>query len=159
MNEYHIPKTFFHRRLGRPALFFRVAAAIILMGVSMGTSATARQAAPARAPWANEVDKVFAAYDSPDSPGCAVGIYKDGKIVYERGFGSADLEHSVPIEADTLFYAGSVSKQFTAMAVALAIKQGLFGLEDDIRKWIPELPDYGAAITVRHLIHHTSGLR
>jgi CubicO group peptidase (beta-lactamase class C family) len=102
---------------------------------------------------------VFAAYDSPDSPGCAVGIYKDGKIVYERGFGSADLEHNVPIEADTMFYAGSVSKQFTAMAVALAIKQGLFGLDDDIRKWIPELPDYGAPITARHLLHHTSGLR
>src|SRR5580658_10094851 len=108
MNEYHIPKTFIHRRLGGPALFLRVAAAIMLMGVAVGTSAQAEQAPPQRAPWAAEVDKVFAAYDSPDTPGCAVGIYKDGKIVYERGFGSADLEHNVPIEADTMFYAGSV---------------------------------------------------
>jgi CubicO group peptidase (beta-lactamase class C family) len=159
MNAYQTPKTFLHRRLGRLAWLLRLAAAIMLLGVSMGSPAPAQQAALARAPWAADVDKVFVAYDSPDSPGCAVGIYRDGKIVYERGFGSADLEHNVPIEADTMFYAGSVSKQFTAMAVALAIKQGLFGLDDDIRQWIPELPDYGTPITVRHLIHHTSGLR
>ena len=132
---------------------------ISLLAVSLPAAAPGRQAGTPRPPWAADVDKVFAAYDNPDSPGCAVGLYKDGSIAYERGFGSADLEHNVPIAADTMFYAGSVSKQFTAMAAALAIKQGLFGPDDDIRKLIPELPDYGSPITARHLIHHTSGLR
>jgi CubicO group peptidase (beta-lactamase class C family) len=134
-------------------------AAILLVGVSMPAAAPGRQAAPTRPAWAAEVDKVFAAFDSPDSPGCAVGLYRDGTIAYERGFGSADLEHNIPVAADTMFYAGSVSKQFTAMAVALAVKQGLFGLDDDIRTFISELPDYGSPITARHLVHHTSGLR
>ena len=148
-----------NRRPNRRALFVWVVAAVVLVGVSMRSSTPGQQAAPARPAWAADVDKVFAALDSPDSPGCAVGLYKDGTIAYARGFGSADLEHNVPIAADTMFYAGSVSKQFTAMAVALAIKQGRFGLDDDIRKLIPELPDYGSPITARHLVHHTSGLR
>ena len=143
----------------RAALIPFVAAAIAVVGVSMRASTPGQQGAPARPAWVADVDKVFAALDSPESPGCAVGLYKDGTIAYERGFGSADLEHNVPIGTDTMFYAGSVSKQFTAMAVALAIKQGLFGLDDDIRTLIPELPDYGSPITARHLIHHTSGLR
>jgi len=112
-----------------------------------------------RPPWAGEVDKLFAAFDRPDSPGCALGIFKDGRVLYERGYGSADLEHDVPITPDTVFYAGSVSKQFTAMAAALAIKQGLFSVEDDVRKFVPELPSYEAPIRVRHVVHHTSGLR
>ena len=134
-------------------------AAIVLVAVSVRAAAPGRQAAPGGPAWAADVDKVFAAYTGPDSPGCAVGLYRDGKIVYEKGFGFADLEHNVPIGPGTMFYAGSVSKQFTAMAVALAVKQGLFGLDDDIRTLIPELPDYGVRITPRHLIHHTSGLR
>lgn len=132
---------------------------ISLLVVSLLAAASSQQVGQQRPAWAADVDKVFAAYNSPASPGCAVGLYKDGTIVYERGFGSADLEHDVPIAADTMFYAGSVSKQFTAMAAALAIKQGFFGPDDDIRKLIPELPDYGSPITARHLIHHTSGLR
>jgi len=71
----------------------------------------------------------------------------------------ADLEHDAPITPDTVFYAGSVSKQFTAMAAALAIKQGQMAADDDVRKYVPELPDYGRPITIRHLVHHTSGLR
>ncbi|MCX6538222.1 MAG: serine hydrolase [Acidobacteria bacterium] len=148
-----------NRRPRRWALLAWVVVTTVLVDVSMRAAAPGPQAAPARPAWAADVDRVFATFDSPDSPGCAVGLYKDGTIAYERGFGSADIEHNVPIAADTMFYAGSVSKQFTAMAVALAIKQGLFGLDDDIRKLIPELPDYGSPITVRHLIHHTSGLR
>jgi len=149
-----------NRRQTTQKLTVWVVAVVALVGVSLLAAPTGPQAATAgRPPWAPDVDKVFAAFDSSDSPGCAVGLYKDGKIAYERGFGSADLEHNVPIAADTMFYAGSVSKQFTAMAVALAIKQGLFGLDDDVRKLIPELPDYGSPITTRHLIHHTSGLR
>jgi len=109
--------------------------------------------------WQGEIDKVFSTWDRRDSPGCALAVYKDGKILYERGYGMADLEHDVPISPETVFYAGSVSKQFTAFAAALAIRQGHLALEDSIRTYLPELPDYASSITVRHLIHHTSGLR
>ena len=105
------------------------------------------------------IDKIFAEYDRRDSPGCAVALYKDGKILYERGYGTADLEHDVRITPDTVFYAGSVSKQFTAFAAALAIQKGYLAADDSIRKYLPELPAYADAITVRHLVHHTSGLR
>jgi len=141
----------------------------VLLAVFLATAVVSGAGRPGPAPaapgqgtapsWALAIDKVFSAWDRPDSPGCAVGLFKDGRIVYEKGFGSADLEHGVAITPQTMFYAGSVSKQFTAMAVALAIQKGLFGADDDVRKFVPELPDYGTPVTVRHLIHHTSGLR
>jgi CubicO group peptidase (beta-lactamase class C family) len=109
--------------------------------------------------WRAGIDKIFATWDTRDSPGCALGIYKDGAIAYERGYGMADLEHDVPIGPDTPFYIGSVSKQFTAFAAALAIQQGKVGADDPIRKYFPELPDSADTITVRQLVHHTSGLR
>ena len=106
------------------------------------------------------VDKIFAPWDTRESPGCALGIYKDGAIVYERGYGMADLEHDVPITPDTPFYIGSVSKQFTAFAAALVDPAGQSSVADDvIRKYFPELPASAGRITVRHLVHHTSGLR
>jgi CubicO group peptidase (beta-lactamase class C family) len=119
----------------------------------------AQAAAPQAPPWAAPVDAVFAQWDKAGSPGCALGVYQDGRMAYGRGYGMADLEHDAPITPDSVFYAGSVSKQFTAMAVALAIRQGRLGADDDVRKYVPELPDYGRPITIRHLIHHTSGLR
>jgi CubicO group peptidase (beta-lactamase class C family) len=139
----------------------RLAAAAAVAALLAASTAfvLAQNTAPARPVWAARVDAVFAEWDRTDSPGCAVGLYKDGTIAYERGYGMADLEHDAPITPETVFYSGSVSKQFTAMAAALAIKQGRFGLDDDVRKFVPELPDYGRPITVRHLIHHTSGLR
>src|SRR5512143_1595945 len=78
---------------------------------------------PARQPlsWTNEVDQIFAAWRGNDSPGCALGVFKDGSIAYERGYGMADLEQDVPIAPESVFYVGSLSKQFTAMATALAI--------------------------------------
>jgi CubicO group peptidase (beta-lactamase class C family) len=106
-----------------------------------------------------QVDKIFAEWDNRRSPGCAVALYKDGKMLYERGYGMADLEHDDAITPDTVFYAGSVSKQFTAFAAALAIQKGYLSADDSIRKYLPELPAYADAITVRHLVHHTSGLR
>jgi len=105
------------------------------------------------------VDQVFANWDKPDSPGCALAVIKDGKIIYQRGYGMADLEHDIPISPASAFYIGSVSKQFTAFAVAMLAQQGKLALDDDVRKYLPELPDYGTPITIRHLIHHTSGLR
>ena len=117
------------------------------------------QAAPPAPAWSTPVDRVFAQWDRPGSPGCALGVYQNGRTVYARGYGMADLEHDAPITPDSVFYAGSVSKQFTAMAAALAIAQGKLSADDDVRKYVPELPDYGRPITIRHLIHHTSGLR
>ena len=105
------------------------------------------------------VDAIFTTYTRAGSPGCAVGVFQNGAIAYARGYGLASIEHDVPITPDTVFYAGSVSKQFTAMAAALAIQQGKLSYDDSIRKHLPELPPYADAITVRHLLHHTSGLR
>ncbi len=127
--------------------------------VSALTALLNAQTAPPAPAWSAQVDRVFAQWDRPDSPGCALGVYQDGRIAYARGYGIADLEHNVPITPDSVFYAGSVSKQFTAMAAALAIAQGKLRADDDVRKYVPELPDYGRTITIRHLVHHTSGLR
>jgi CubicO group peptidase (beta-lactamase class C family) len=119
----------------------------------------ARTAVPQAPPWAAQADAAFAQWDKAGSPGCALGVYQNGRTVYARGYGMADLEHGAPITPDSVFYAGSVSKQFTAMAAALAIRQGKLGADEDVRKYVSELPDYGRPITTRHLIHHTSGLR
>ncbi len=105
------------------------------------------------------VDRLFDAWDRPGSPGCALAVIRAGRIVYQRGYGRANLEHDIPIAPSTVFYVGSVSKQFTAAAVALLAQEGRLSLDDDVRRYIPELPAYGRPITLRHLIHHTSGLR
>ncbi|MGB7281157.1 MAG: serine hydrolase domain-containing protein [Candidatus Acidiferrum sp.] len=106
-----------------------------------------------------KVDQVFAAYDKPDSPGCALGVVRDGNFIYKRGYGEGSLELGVPLTPESVFYMGSVSKQFTAASVVLAAEQGYLSLDDDIRKYVPELPSYGKTITLREMLHHTSGLR
>ncbi len=105
------------------------------------------------------VDSIFAQYTRPDSPGCAVGVFRNGQIAYSRGYGMANIELGVPITPEHVFYVGSVSKQFTAMSIALLAKDGRLSLDDDVHKFIPELPDFGQRITIRNLVHHTSGLR
>src|SRR5690606_17154623 len=105
------------------------------------------------------VDSLFAEWDRPGSPGCALGVVRDGRLDYARGYGYANLDHDVPITPSTVFYIASVSKQFTAASIVLLAQQGRLSPDDDVRAYIPELPDYGATITIRHLIHHTSGLR
>src|SRR5688572_10148047 len=95
------------------------------------------------------VDAIFTTWDKKTSPGCALGIFQNGKILYERGYGMADLENDIPITPDTVFYVGSLSKQFTAAAAAMAIQQGHLSADDSVRKWIPELPAYADAITIR----------
>lgn len=106
-----------------------------------------------------EVDKIFAQYDRPDSPGCALSVIKDGNIIYKRGYGVADLDHDIPIVPGSVFHVASVSKQFTAFSILLLAQQGKLSLDDQVRKHIPEVPDFGHPITIRHLLHHTSGLR
>lgn len=106
-----------------------------------------------------KVDEIFAEWKSQESPGCTVAVAEGGKTLVSRAYGMADLEHDVPITPGTIFEAGSVSKQFTATAVLLLVQQGKLSLTDDVRKYVPELPDYGKPITIDHLLHHTSGLR
>ncbi len=113
------------------------------------TAADSRQAA---------VDTLFAGFNA-STPGAAVGIYQNGKLVYARGYGMADLEAGTPITPHTRFHVASVSKQFTAFAVALLAREGKVELDADIRRYLPFVPDFGHVITVRHLILHTSGLR
>jgi CubicO group peptidase (beta-lactamase class C family) len=105
------------------------------------------------------VDSVFALYHRNDSPGCALGVFHGGQVVYSRGYGMANLELGVAISPEHVFYVGSVSKQFTAMSIALLAQDGKLSLDDDVRTHIPELPDLGRRVTIRHLVHHTSGLR
>ncbi|MEO7521913.1 MAG: serine hydrolase domain-containing protein, partial [Gemmatimonas sp.] len=104
-------------------------------------------------------DKVFAGWNSTHSPGCAVGISQGGKTRLIRGYGMADLAHGIAITPTTVLESGSVAKQFTASAVLLLMQDGKLSLEDDARKYIPELPVYSRPITIRHLLTHTSGLR
>ncbi len=94
-----------------------------------------------------------------NAPGCSVGVGLEGKSVFEKGFGIAELEHGVPITAASIFESGSVAKQFTAAALALLEIDGKLDIDDPVRKYVPELPDYGAPLTIRHLLNHTAGLR
>ncbi|HEU0016400.1 MAG TPA: serine hydrolase domain-containing protein [Longimicrobium sp.] len=118
-------------------------------------------AAPAAAQTdaAARVDSLFAAWNKPDSPGCAVGLSQNGRTVLSRAYGSANLEHGIPNTPETVFEAGSASKQFTAAAIVRLARQGKLSLDDDVRRYVPEVPDYGTTITLRHLLNHTSGLR
>ena len=110
-------------------------------------------------PLERSVDQIFAAHDKPGSPGCALGVVRDGNLVYKKGYGAASLELGVPLTPESVFYMGSVSKQFTAASLVLAAEQGLLSLDDDIRKYVPEIPSYGKPITLRQMLHHTSGFR
>jgi CubicO group peptidase (beta-lactamase class C family) len=110
-------------------------------------------------PPAFRIDSVFSDLNGEGSPGCALGIVRGGDLVYGRGYGYANLDYDIPIEPTTVFGIASMSKQFTAAAVLLASQGGHLSLDDDIRMWLPEFPEYERPITVRHLVHHTSGIR
>jgi len=109
---------------------------------------------------AKQVDAVFVDLDKKESPGCALLVAQSGKIVYQRGYGSANLDYDLPITPSSVFYIASDSKQFTAFSVALLLEQGRLSLDDSITKYIPELPSgvYGR-VTIAHLIYHTGGVR
>jgi len=106
-----------------------------------------------------KIDNLFAKLNYWDSPGAAVAVIQNGEVIYKRGYGSANLEYNIPITPSTIFHVASVSKQFTAFAITVLADQGKLSLDDDVRKYVPELHDFGKTITIRHLIHHTSGLR
>ena len=106
-----------------------------------------------------QIDQLFAVWNNPESPGAAIAVVQDGRIVYAKGYGIANLEYNIPITPSTVFHIASVSKQFTTFSVLLLASEGRLSLDDDIRKYIPEVPDFGKTITLRQLAHHTSGLR
>ena len=129
---------------------------VLLVSSIHAAPALAQDAADAMA---RRVDSLFARYNAAPSPGLALAVVRDGKVILERGYGLADIEHRVPITPGTVFDVASVSKQFAGLAVALLVTQGQVKLTDDIRTYIPELPVREKAITIDHLLHHTSGLR
>lgn len=104
-------------------------------------------------------DQLLSAYDREDAPGVAVSVFRDGETLFAKAYGMADLTYGIPFEVDTPTNIGSTSKQFTGFAVMLLVERGELSLDDDVRKHIPELPDFGDTIRVRHLLTHTTGYR
>jgi CubicO group peptidase (beta-lactamase class C family) len=133
-----------------PYPFFGLAVLIAVFPMALSS-----QSAP---PVESKVDALFANWTA-STPGCAIGVATDGQPVLAKGYGMADLEHDVRLSPDSILEAGSVSKQFTAAAVMLLAREGKLSLDDQARKYIPELPDYASPLTIRHLLNHTSGLR
>lgn len=122
--------------------------------IMIGLAATA-----ASASLDEKVNAVFAEYDTTHSPGVAVAVLKEGEVVFKQGYGMANLEYGIPVTPSTIFHVASVSKQFTTFAVVLLAQEGKLSLDDDVREYVQEVPAFGPTITIRHLIHHTSGLR
>lgn len=119
----------------------------------------AASAAGAATPTPADVHNLFSAWDKPDSPGLALAVVKDGKIVHSRGYGQANLEYGIPIKPNTVFHAASLSKQFTAYAIQLLAQEGKLSLDDPVKKFVPQLQVEGPPLTIKHLLYHTSGLR
>jgi CubicO group peptidase (beta-lactamase class C family) len=142
----------------RPPIRRRVLGVAVAAACAIVAASLSLQGQEAKPPLGPKVDALFARWTTT-TPGCAVGVSSGGAIVLEKAYGMADLEHDVPNIASTVFEAGSVSKQFTAAAVLLLAREGKLSLDDPARKYIPELPDYGWPLTIRHMLQHTSGLR
>ena len=130
-----------------------------LLSLALTGTASAQYSIGARDDKAARVDSLFRGFDRTDAPGCALGVYQDGAIRYARGYGMASLEHSVPLSPRTVLDVGSISKQFTAMAMLILEKDGKLSLDDPIRKQFPEMPPYADRITWRRALSQTSGLR
>jgi len=107
---------------------------------------------------AERIDQLFSKYDNSNSPGCVVGVIEDGQVTYTKGFGMANIEKGIPFTPNTEFCIGSVTKQFTATCIGLLVQEGKVRLDEDIRTYLPELSNYDQGITIRHLLHHTSGI-
>jgi len=145
-------------------IFAVLGAILLLVGALAAAPGQAAQAAPGQAGSAEltvraKVDRVFERWNRSDTPGCAVGVAVGGGPVLIRTYGMADLEDGLKITPDTIFESGSVAKQFTAAAIALLVQEGKLSLDDPVRKYLPEVPDFGPPILIRHFLNHTSGLR
>ncbi len=128
---------------------------LFILCIALGCSPTFGQSVE---PVEHQIDALFSKY-GPATPGVAVAVVKDGKVVFKKGYGTANLEYDVPVAPKTVFQIASVSKQFTAFAIYLLEKQGKLSLQDDVRKYIPELPDFGNIVRIQHLLAHTSGIK
>lgn len=105
-----------------------------------------------------EVDSIFADYTT-ETPGCAVGVTHQGGLIFSKGYGMANLDYGIPIQPDSKFMIASISKQFTAASILMMEQEGLIDLDENLKTYIPELPDFETPITARQMLHHTSGLR
>jgi CubicO group peptidase (beta-lactamase class C family) len=130
-----------------------------LLLVAWSSPAWGQRVAPGSRAVSAQVDRLFAQWDRSDSPGAAVLVVRDGEVLHARGYGMANLEHGVGITPSTVFDIASVAKQFAAFAILVLAEEGAIDLEDDVRAHIPELPDFGEPLRIRHLLHHTAGLR
>ena len=137
--------------MNRAAFGLALLQTLLLTSTGIGAQASPQQV--------RRADSLFAEYAGGNSPGLAVAVVRDGKVVFAKGYGLANLEHHVPITPSTVFDVASVSKQFTGLAVAMLVQQGKIALSDDIRRYLPELHTFPEPITIDHLLHHTSGIR
>jgi CubicO group peptidase (beta-lactamase class C family) len=133
--------------------------AALVATLTVSSAARAQHVVGVRDARALKADSVFERFDRTSSPGCALGVYQDGKIQYARGYGMASLEHGVALSPRSVLDVGSISKQFTAMAILMLQKEGKLSLDDPIRKYIPEMPAYAEKVTLRRALSQTSGLR
>jgi CubicO group peptidase (beta-lactamase class C family) len=136
--------------------------AVLLIASGAALTAGQQQAPPAKAPEPSteaRVDRIFERWNHSDTPGCVVGVAVEGRPVLVRAYGMANLEYGIRLRPDTVFESGSVAKQFTSAAIALLCQDGKLSLDDPVRKYVPELPDFGTRILIRHCLNHTSGLR
>jgi CubicO group peptidase (beta-lactamase class C family) len=131
----------------------------LIAGTTARSQTSPSTAEPQLAQALKEIDSLLKQWGPETGPGCIYAAAKDGRTLFIRAYGRADLEQDVPIAAGSVFNAASIAKQFTAAAVLLLVQDGKLRLDDDIRKYLPEMPDYGTPITTRHLLNHTSGLR
>jgi CubicO group peptidase (beta-lactamase class C family) len=143
--------------MGTGELRFRLGFLSLIAVTSMGMAADSPPPNPSSE--AARVNQLFEKWDKPSSPGCSVAVMRDGRIDYEQGYGTADLDHDVKITPTTVFHVASMSKQFTAAAILMLAQEGKLSLDDPVRKYVPEVPDFGVPITLRQLLHHISGLR
>ncbi|MEA3053628.1 MAG: hypothetical protein QOG72_2531 [Sphingomonadales bacterium] len=149
----------------RKSPFSLIMAILILAGAAGGPRAGAQpplpmpKPKPAPAVPVQAVDDIFSSLKDAGSPGCAVSVSRAGRTLITRSYGASDLEHGVRISPKSVFEAGSISKQFTAASILLLVQDGKLRLDDDVRRYVPELPDYGVPVTLAHLLSHTSGLR
>jgi CubicO group peptidase (beta-lactamase class C family) len=147
-------------RMNRQALALFSTFVIVTASLAAGQAQASGPAAKApELPTEAKVDRVFERFNRSDTPGCVVGVAVDAKPVLVKAYGMANLEHGIRLRPDTVFESGSVAKQFTAAAVALLCQDGKLSLDDPVRKHVPEVPDFGTPILIRHLLNHTSGLR
>jgi len=137
----------------------RCAVVVASLGTLVTTTGAAQSPAPLTVAEVRRIDSTFSDFDHTDRPGCSLGISRQGELVYRRGYGMSNLEYGLAISPGSIFHVASISKQFTAFAIGLLVDDGKLSVDDDVRKYIPEIPSYGKPITLRHLIYHTSGIR